>query len=64
MGFLSNLGSPKTPFEVESIDTMEGFAKPEKKYLHVLIDHSTRYCWHRVSASQTSNDFKKLVERV
>lgn len=47
IGFLSHLGPAKKPFEIISIDTIGGFggSRSTKKYLHILVDHFTRYAY-------------------
>lgn len=39
------LGPAKNPFEIVSIDTIGGFggSRSTKKYLHLLVDHFTRF---------------------
>lgn len=33
----------------------------QKKYLHLLVDHFTRYAFYLTSKTQSANDFVKLV---
>lgn len=63
---LSHLGPAKTPFEIISIDTIGGFggSRSTKKYLHLLVDHFTRYAFILTSRTQNANDFIKLVKEV
>lgn len=65
-GFMSHLGPATRPFEIVSIDTVGGFGggRSTKKYLHILIDHFTRYVYILTSANQTANDFVKLTKMV
>lgn len=44
-GYLSQLGPATKPFEYMSIDTIGGFSgnNSPKKYVHLLVDHFTRY---------------------
>lgn len=65
-GLLSKLGPPKEPFEIVSLDTIGGFAgnRSTKKYLHLLIDHFTRYAFILTSKNQTSEDFTKLLKKI
>jgi len=44
-GLMSHLGPATKPFGIISIDTIGGFGglKSEKKYLHLIVDHFTRY---------------------
>lgn len=65
-GLMSHLGPAKYPFEIVSIDTIGGFggSRSTKKYLHLLVDHFTRYAYFLTSKNQTSNDFIKLIKNV
>jgi len=61
---MSQLELATKSFEIISIDTIGGFrgSQSTKKYLHLLIDHFTRYAYILTSKTQKSNDFIKLVE--
>jgi len=62
---LSQLGPAEKPFEIMSLDTIGGFkGKSTKRYLHLLVDHLTRYAYISTSKTQVANDFIKLVEKV
>lgn len=65
-GLMSHFGPAKNPFEIMSIDTIGGFggSRSTKKYLHLLMDHFTRFAWILTSKTQSANDFIKLVKRV
>lgn len=65
-GLMSHLGPAKYPFEIVSIDTIGGFggSRSTKTYLHLLVDHFTRYAYIMTSKTQSSNDFIKLVSKV
>lgn len=65
-GLMSHLGPAKYPFEIVSIDTIGGFggSRSTKKYLHLLVDHFTRYAYILTSKNQNSKDFIKLTEKV
>lgn len=65
-GLMSQLGPATKPFEIISIDTIGGFggSRSTKKYLHLLIDHFTRYAYIQTSKTQTANDFIKLVKNI
>ena len=65
-GLMSHLGPATRPFEIVSIDTIGGFggSRSTKKYLHLLVDHFTRYAYILTSKNQTSNDFIKLIKNV
>lgn len=66
IGLMSNLGPAKKPFEIVSIDTIGGFggSRSTKKYLHLLVDHFTRFAYILTSKTQNANDFIKLTENV
>jgi hypothetical protein len=65
-GLMSQLGPAKKPFEIVSIDTIGGFggSRSTKKYLHLLVDHFTRYAYVLTSKTQNARDFIKLVTNV
>lgn len=65
-GLMSHLGPATRPFEIISIDTIGGFggARSTKKYLHLLVDHFTRYAYILTSKTQSANDFIKLVKQI
>lgn len=65
-GLMSHLGPATYPFEIVSIDTIGGFggSRSTKTYLHLLVDHFTRYAIILTSKTQNSNDFIKLVKLV
>ncbi|KPJ11799.1 Retrotransposable element Tf2 155 kDa protein type 1 [Papilio machaon] len=65
-GLMSHLGPATRPFEIVSIDTIGGFggSRSTKKYLHLLVDHFTRYAYILTSRNQCSNDFIKLLRNV
>lgn len=66
IGFMSHLGPATKPFEIVSIDTIGGFggSRSTKKYLHLLVDHFTRYAFVLTSKTQGANDFIKLVTNI
>lgn len=66
IGLMSHLGPAKKPFEIISIDTIGGFGstRSTKKYLHLLVDHFTRFAYILTSKTQNANDFIKLIENV
>lgn len=65
-GLMSHLGPATRPFQIVSIDTIGGFggSRSTKKYLHLLVDHFTRYAYILTSKNQNYNDFMKLIEKV
>lgn len=54
------------PFELISLDTIGGLSNygSKKKYLHVAIDHFSRYVWYVTSTGQTAPDFIHLVQKI
>lgn len=66
----SQLGPAEKPFEIVSLDTIGGFSSKgsTKKYLHLIIDHFTRYAYIATSKTQGANDFNEsnqtLVNRL
>lgn len=65
-GSISQLGPATRAFEIMSIDTIGGFrsTRSTKKYMHLLVDHFTRYAFISTSKTQNANDFIKLVKTV
>jgi transposase InsO family protein len=65
-GLMSKLGPAESPFEIVSIDTIGGLggSRSTKRYLHLLVDHFTRYAYISTSKTQNSNDFIKLVSKI
>lgn len=65
-GLMSHLGPATKPFEIVSIDTIGGFggSRSTKKYLHLLVDHFTRYAYIVTSKTQNAKDFIKLINKV
>ena len=65
-GLMSHLGPATEPYEIMSIDTIGGFGgqRSTKKYLHLLVDHCTRYAFISTSKTQNATDFIKLVQNV
>lgn len=63
---MSHLGPATRPFEIMSIDTIGGFggSRSTKKYLHLLVDHFTRYAYILTSKTQNSKDFIKLIQNI
>jgi len=63
---MSQLGPAREPFEIISLDTIGGFTgnRSTKKYLHLIIDHFTRYAFITTSKTQVANDFVKVLKTV
>ena len=56
---LFQLGPAKEPFEIVSVDTIGGFKgnKSTKKYLHLAVDHSTKFTYIITSKTQVAKNF-------
>ena len=65
-GLLEKLGPPKRPYQVMSLDTVGGFAgnNSTKRYLHILVDHFSKFAWTATSTGQCTTDFVNLIKRV
>ena len=65
-GLMSQLGPAEKPFQIMSLDTVGGFGgrRSNKKYLHLLVDHFTRFTYSLCSKNQNAQDFIKLIEKV
>ena len=65
-GFLDHLGPADAPFHIMSLDTIGGFGgrHSSKRYLHLLVDHFTRFSYILTSKNQNSDEFIKLLENV
>jgi len=63
MGFL---GPATAPFQILSLDTVGGFAgnNSTAKYLHILVDHFSRYAYILCSKGQTAGDMISLVDSI
>ena len=66
IGLLSQLGPAKKPFEIMSLDTIGGLAgnNSPKRYIHLLVDHFTRYAYCITSKGQSAKDFQNLINLV
>lgn len=65
-GLMSYLGPATKPFEIVSIDTIGGLggSRSTKKYLHLLVDHFSRYAYIVTSKTQSAKDFIKIIKNV
>ncbi|UYV62520.1 hypothetical protein LAZ67_2000931 [Cordylochernes scorpioides] len=65
-GELSQLPEAKEPFDLLSLDTIAGFAKygNTKIYLHVVVDHFSRYAWTFPSKSTSITTYQQVLKRV
>jgi transposase InsO family protein len=63
MGFL---GPASTPFQVMSLDTIGGFGTYHSslRYMHLLVDHFTRYAYILCSKGQSAKTMSQLVDSV
>ncbi|UYV72392.1 POLR2A [Cordylochernes scorpioides] len=65
-GELSQPPEVKEPFDLLSLDTIAGFAKygNTKIYLHVVVDHFSRYAWTFPSKSTSITTYQQVLKRV
>ncbi|UYV75361.1 hypothetical protein LAZ67_12003633 [Cordylochernes scorpioides] len=65
-GALGQIPSPQQPFDLISIDTIAGFSKygHSKTYLHVIVDHLTRYAWTFPSKSTSTLTYIQTLKTV
>ncbi|UYV77302.1 hypothetical protein LAZ67_15000423 [Cordylochernes scorpioides] len=65
-GELSQPLESKEPFDLLSLDTIAGFAKygNTKIYLHVVVDHFSRYAWTFPSKSTSIITYQQVFKRV
>lgn len=54
------------PFECIPIDTVGGFNyyNSIKKYLHIIINHATRYVWTFPSRSATTETYTNCLKKL
>lgn len=60
LGYCTAIGPPNEPYDIMSLDTVGGMGK----YIHILIDHSTKYVWARSSPTQSASNFVKLISPI
>lgn len=65
-GKLGLFGPASRPYEIMSLDTVGGFGGngSPKRYLHLLVDHFTRFAYILCSSGQSTRDFISLVDSV
>ena len=65
-GKLGLFGPASRPYEIMSLDTIGGFGGngSPKRYLHLLVDHFTRFAYILCSSGQSTRDFISLVDSV
>lgn len=63
---LGILGPATLPFQIMSLDTIGGFANNNspKRYLHLLVDHFSRYAFILCSSGQSAKEMISLIDRV
>ncbi|KAL3273480.1 hypothetical protein HHI36_014921 [Cryptolaemus montrouzieri] len=63
---LSQLGPASKPFQILSLGTIGCFAgnRSPKKYLHLVVDHFTKFAFAITSRSQTAKDFVNIVKKI
>lgn len=66
LGLLSQLGPAKDTFDIISIDTVGGFNgyNSTKQYMHIAIDHFSRFTWTLASKTQSAKDFINLINQI
>lgn len=65
-GLMQMVPPTDKPFEIISVDTVGGFNyyNSTKKYLHIIIDHATRYVWAFPSKSVTSETYANILKQL
>ncbi|GFT59498.1 transposon Tf2-6 polyprotein [Trichonephila clavipes] len=65
-GLLEEVPVAEEPFEIISLDTVGGFNyhNSQKKYLHIVLDHATRYAWTFPSKSVTSETYTNCLKQI
>ncbi|UYV77168.1 K02A2.6-like [Cordylochernes scorpioides] len=65
-GALGQIPPPQQPFDLISSDTIAGFSKygHSKTYLHVRVDHLTRYAWTFPSKSTSTLTYIQTLKNV
>ncbi|UYV84822.1 hypothetical protein LAZ67_X003634 [Cordylochernes scorpioides] len=65
-GELGQLPVATQPFDLVALDTIAGLAKygNAKTYLHVVVDHFSRYTWTFPSKSTSITTYQQVIKRV
>ncbi len=65
-GKMGHFGPATKPFQIMSLDTIGGFGgnRSTKKYLHLLVDHFTRYAYILCTKGQSASEMITLVRSV
>lgn len=63
IGLMSHLGPAKEPYEIMSLDTIGGFNNygSPKRYLHLLVDHFTRFAYTFPARGQQAKDMIRFL---
>lgn len=63
---LGFLGPATRPYEIMSLDTIGGFKSPSTsmKYLHLLVDHFSRFAYILCTKGQTASEMISLIDSV
>ena len=66
IGLLGHLCPATQPFQIMSLDTIGGLGgkRSSKKFLHLLVDHFSRYAYISTSKNQNTEEFKRLIDTV
>lgn len=65
-GLLGHLGPATSPFEILSLDTIGGLSekKTNKKYLHLIADHFSRFAFGFPSSSMNTKEFIRIIDTI
>ncbi|UYV69194.1 CACTIN [Cordylochernes scorpioides] len=65
-GELGELPESPMPFDLVSMDTIAGFSRygSAKNYLHVVVDHATRFAWTFPSRSTSTTSYIQVIKKV
>ncbi|UYV84218.1 hypothetical protein LAZ67_X001557 [Cordylochernes scorpioides] len=65
-GLLESFPPAKDPFDLVSIDTVGGlnYYNSTKKFLHIIVDHATRYIWAFPSKTQTTDSYINCLNKI
>lgn len=65
-GKLGHLGPASSPFQIMSLDTIGGFGgtRSAKRYLHLMVDHFSRYAYILTTKGQSAKEMISLVRSV
>lgn len=66
LGTLGLLGPASKPFQIMSLDTIGGLGgrQSTKRYLHLVVDHFTRFAFILTSRTQNADDFIKIIDGI